>query len=104
VAIQRAFDEVLRNRTAIVIAHRLSTIVDADRIVVVDDGQIVEVGRHAELLARDGLYAELYRTQLGRSSGGSRGSGEDGESEVLRGWAERGPLPSGGPRDDQTSP
>jgi ATP-binding cassette subfamily B protein len=104
VAIQRAFDEVLRNRTAIVIAHRLSTIVDADRIVVVDDGQIVEVGRHAELLTRDGLYAELYRTQLGRSSGGSRGSGEDGESEVLRGWAERGPLPSGGPRDDQTSP
>ena len=53
--------------TAIVIAHRLSTIVDADRIVVVDGGQIVESGTHSELLARGGVYAELYRTQLGRS-------------------------------------
>jgi ATP-binding cassette subfamily B protein len=68
VAIQRAFDEALRGRTAIVIAHRLSTIVDADRILVVDAGRIVESGSHAELLARGGLYAELYRTQRGRSS------------------------------------
>jgi ATP-binding cassette subfamily B protein len=66
-AIQRAFDEALRGRTAIVIAHRLSTIVDADRIVVVDGGRIVESGTHSELLARGGVYAELYRTQLGRS-------------------------------------
>jgi ATP-binding cassette subfamily B protein len=66
-AIQRAFDEALRGRTAIVIAHRLSTIVDADRIVVVDAGRIVESGTHSELLARGGVYAELYRTQLGRS-------------------------------------
>jgi ATP-binding cassette subfamily B protein len=65
-AIQRAFDEALRGRTAIVIAHRLSTIVDADRIVVVDAGRIVESGTHGELLARGGVYAELYRTQLGR--------------------------------------
>jgi ATP-binding cassette subfamily B protein len=64
-AIQRAFDEALRGRTAIVIAHRLSTIVDADRILVVDAGQIAEAGTHAELLARGGLYAELYRTQIG---------------------------------------
>jgi ATP-binding cassette subfamily B protein len=64
VAIQRAFDEALRGRTAIVIAHRLSTIVDADRILVVDDGRIVESGTHDALLARGGLYAELYRTQL----------------------------------------
>jgi ATP-binding cassette subfamily B protein len=69
VAIQRAFDEALRGRTAIVIAHRLSTIVDADRIVVVDAGRIVESGTHSELLARAGVYAELYRTQLGRSEG-----------------------------------
>ena len=71
-AIQRAFDEALRGRTAIVIAHRLSTIVDADRIVVVDAGRIVESGTHSELLARGGLYAELYGTQLGRSEGDSK--------------------------------
>jgi ATP-binding cassette subfamily B protein len=69
VAIQRAFDEALRGRTAIVIAHRLSTIVDSDRIVVVDAGRIVESGTHSELLARGGVYAELYRTQLGRPEG-----------------------------------
>jgi len=66
VAIQRAFAEALRGRTAVVIAHRLSTIVDADRIVVVEDGRIVETGTHDELLERDGAYADLYRTQLGR--------------------------------------
>jgi ATP-binding cassette subfamily B protein len=63
-AIQHALGEALRGRTAIVIAHRLSTVVDADRIVVVDNGRIVEQGTHAELLARNGLYAELSRTQL----------------------------------------
>jgi len=66
-AIQEALDELLLNRTAIVIAHRLSTIVGADRIVVVDEGRIVETGTHAELLARGGLYSELYRTQIGRA-------------------------------------
>jgi ATP-binding cassette subfamily B protein len=66
VAIQRAFAEALEGRTAIVIAHRLSTVVDADRVVVVDAGRIVDTGTHAQLLARGGLYAELYRTQLGR--------------------------------------
>ena len=70
VAIQRAFAEALRGRTAIVIAHRLSTIVDADRILVVESGRIVETGTHRELLARGGVYADLYRTQLGRSSDG----------------------------------
>ena len=66
-AIQEALDEILLNRTAIVIAHRLSTIVGADRIVVVNDGRIVETGTHVELLAGGGLYSELYRTQIGRT-------------------------------------
>jgi ATP-binding cassette, subfamily B, bacterial len=61
-AIQRALAEALAGRTSIVIAHRLSTITSADQILVVDDGRIVERGRHADLLARGGLYADLYRT------------------------------------------
>ena len=63
-AIQQALDEALAGRTALVIAHRLSTIVDADRIVVVDDGRIVDQGTHSELMRRGGLYADLYRTQI----------------------------------------
>lgn len=61
-AVQEALAHALEGRTSIVIAHRLSTIVDADRIVVLDHGRVVEEGRHAELLAAGGLYAELYRT------------------------------------------
>ncbi len=63
VAVQRALDAALEGRTALVIAHRLSTVRGADQILVVDDGRIVERGRHAELLGRGGLYADLYRTQ-----------------------------------------
>jgi ATP-binding cassette, subfamily B, bacterial len=63
-AIQRALEVVLRGRTSLVIAHRLSTVLAADVIFVIDDGRIVESGRHATLLARGGLYARLYRTQF----------------------------------------
>ncbi len=67
-AIQRALAAALAGRTALVIAHRLSTIVGADRILVVDDGRIVEEGRHEDLLRAGGLYADLYRTQLHRAA------------------------------------
>jgi len=60
--IEHALDVLLEGRTAIVIAHRLQTAMRADRIAVVDDGRIVEVGSHAELVARRGRYAEMYRT------------------------------------------
>jgi ATP-binding cassette, subfamily B, bacterial len=63
-AVQRALDTTLEGRTAIVIAHRLSTVRSADLIAVIDGGRIVEQGRHAELIARGGLYADLYRTQF----------------------------------------
>jgi ATP-binding cassette subfamily B protein len=66
-AIQRALAEALEGRTALVIAHRLSTIVNADRILVFDQGKIVEQGRHTDLIAGKGLYSELYRTQFGRA-------------------------------------
>lgn len=63
-AISAAFDFALSGRTAIVIAHRLSTIRDADKILVIERGQLVEHGSHEELIAHDGVYAELYRTQF----------------------------------------
>ena len=63
-AVQRALTVALEGRTALVIAHRLSTVRDADLILVLDDGRIVERGRHSELVAAGGLYAELYRTQF----------------------------------------
>lgn len=66
-AVQRALAEALDGRTAIVIAHRLSTIREADSIVVMDGGRVVEQGTHEQLLARRGLYAELYETQYAQA-------------------------------------
>ena len=63
-AVQAALRTTLAGRTSLVIAHRLSTVREADQLLVVDAGRIIERGTHAELLARDGLYAELYRTQF----------------------------------------
>src|SRR5580658_335322 len=63
-AVQRALSETLSGRTSLVIAHRLSTVREADELLVIDEGRIVERGTHASLLAADGLYAELYRTQF----------------------------------------
>ncbi|MFL6026939.1 MAG: ABC transporter ATP-binding protein [Friedmanniella sp.] len=71
-AVQRALDTAMQGRTSIVIAHRLSTIRDADLILVVDHGHIVQQGRHEELLAEGGLYAELHRTQFARPAAGAR--------------------------------
>ena len=64
VAVQRALDTALEGRTSLVIAHRLSTIREADQILVLEGGRIVESGRHGQLLASGGLYSELYRTQF----------------------------------------
>jgi subfamily B ATP-binding cassette protein MsbA len=62
--IQAALEQLMHNRTTLVIAHRLSTIENADLIVVMDSGRIVESGTHAELLARNGQYATLHRLQF----------------------------------------
>jgi len=66
-AVQAALANALAGRTSLVIAHRLSTIINADKVVVVDDGRVVETGTHADLLAAGGLYADLYRTQFSKS-------------------------------------
>jgi len=62
--IEHALDVLLEGRTAIIVAHRLSTVMRADRIGVVEDGKLTEIGTHDELLARGGHYAELFDTWM----------------------------------------
>ena len=62
--VQKAMDDLMQGRTAIVIAHRLATIANADQIVVMDQGTIAEQGNHQDLLAKGGLYSQLYHTQF----------------------------------------
>lgn len=76
ILIQNALQRILQGRTSIVIAHRLSTIRNADKIVVLEQGRVVEVGRHADLLARQGVYARLYAANYGLRHNGPRPAGE----------------------------
>ena len=64
VLIQKAMDKLLKDRTSFIIAHRLSTIINADKIIVMKDGKVVEMGKHKELLEQNGVYAELYNAQF----------------------------------------
>ena len=68
VQIQKAMDALMKGRTSFIIAHRLSTIRDADCILVMKDGDIIEQGNHEELLAKGGFYAELYKSQFSKTA------------------------------------
>ena len=79
---QRALKTALAGRTSLVIAHRLSTIREADQILVIENGRVIEQGQHAELLAADGLYADLYRTQFARQETALSAAPAPGASSV----------------------
>ena len=68
--VQKSLEKLMKNRTVLVIAHRLSTIIDADKIVVMNEGEIVDQGTHAELLSRDGIYKMLYNIQFMKNQDG----------------------------------
>ena len=79
--VRNALDRLMEGRTTLVIAHRLSTIRDADTIVVLDGGHVVDQGNHRELLERQGLYAQLVSTQLVGATAGRSDNGETGEAQ-----------------------
>ena len=62
--VQEAIDNLMKDRTVLVVAHRLSTIINTDKIIVLDNGEIVESGTHAELLDKNGIYKKLYDIQF----------------------------------------
>jgi subfamily B ATP-binding cassette protein MsbA len=81
--VQKALEELMRGRTVLTIAHRLSTVKKADLICVLDQGRIVEAGRHDELVAKGGLYARLHRTQLGITGAFPTSEAEEGRTEAV---------------------
>src|SRR5262249_55195885 len=96
VAVQRALKSALAGRTSLVIAHRLSTIVQADQILVIDDGQVVERGTHAELLAVDGLYRDLYLTQFASQEPAAQ-TGQAATGQEAAGYAAAQPVAAPAP-------
>ena len=102
VLIQKGMETLMKGRTSFIIAHRLSTIRDADLILVMKEGDIVEAGTHDSLMADNGFYASLYNSCLLYTSGRRAadvgdGPGPDGQTEAFTsGRAEHGPLPAAG--------
>ena len=90
--IQSALNEVSRNRTSLVIAHRLSTVVDADEILVLDHGQIIERGRHSELLALNGHYASMWNKQREAAAAREKLKAVENDPDVAPGIAKATPL------------
>ena len=82
--VQRALDKLMEGRTTIVIAHRLSTIMDADKILVINDGELIEEGNHDTLLAKNGAYAMLYNSQFSKlENEESDGADDSNDDEIL---------------------
>jgi ATP-binding cassette subfamily B protein len=93
--IQGALSDVSRNRTSLVIAHRLSTVVDADEILVLDHGVIVERGRHAELVARDGPYASMWNKQKQAAEALEKLKAVENDPDVVPGLVRAAPVAAG---------